>query len=177
VLLRLSLVSSNLGTNEVETTESDGGRFTARGSYITLGGQWQVEVLVRRSGFDDVVHRFYVPISGATPGALTQEDNTPNPIQPDASSVAAGKAIYRTTCVPCHGVSGKGDGPVGLTLKPRPADLTKHTMPGVHTDGQLFQWISKGYPNSAMPAFGKYLSDTDRWNLVNYIRTLAPPQP
>ena len=74
-------------------------------------------------------------------------------------------------------MSGKGDGPVGITLNPRPADLTYHATPGVHTDGQLFEWIANGYPNSAMPAFKTYLSDTDRWNLVNYIRTLAPSQP
>ena len=72
----------------------------------------------------------------------------------------------------CHGTTGKGDGPVGLTLNPRPADLTVHTKPGIHPDGQLFEWITNGYPHSAMPAFGQRLSEIDRWNLVNYIRTL-----
>lgn len=97
-----------------------------------------------------------------------------NPIAPNEQSVASGKALYQTNCVPCHGVSGKGDGPVGLTLNPRPADLTYHATPGVHSDGQLWGWITNGYPGSAMPAFKSRLSDNDRWNLVNYIRTLAP---
>ncbi len=76
-----------------------------------------------------------------------------NPIAPNEQSVASGKALYQTNCVPCHGVSGKGDGPVGLTLNPRPADLTYHATPGVHSDGQLWGWITNGYPGSAMPAF------------------------
>jgi len=97
-----------------------------------------------------------------------------NPIPPNADSVAKGQALYTTNCVPCHGVGGKGDGPVGLTLNPRPADLTLHAIPGVHTDGQLYEWITNGYPNSVMPAFKQRLSDDDRWNLVNFIRTLAP---
>ncbi len=74
----------------------------------------------------------------------------------------------------CHGPTGKGDGPLGLTLVPRPADLTIHAVPGVHTDGQLYEWITNGFPGSAMPAWRNSLSDTDRWNLVNFIRTMAP---
>src|SRR5262249_47147274 len=107
-----------------------------------------------------------------------------NPIPPNTDSVNAGHALFTQNCVPCHGVAGHGDGPVGLTLNPRPADLTLHAVPGVHTDGQLWTWITNGYPGSVMPAFKSVLSDNDRWNLVNYIRTLpsvsatlAAPQP
>ena len=63
---------------------------------------------------------------------------------------------------------------VGLTLNPRPADLTLHATPGVHTDGQLYLWVSDGFPGSVMPAFRKALSDEERWHLVNFIRTMAP---
>jgi copper transport protein len=97
-----------------------------------------------------------------------------NPIPPDSQSVAAGQNLYTTYCVPCHGVTGLGDGPVGLTLNPRPADLRQHAIPGIHTDAQLFEWITNGFPGSQMPPFKTTLSDTDRWNLVNFIRTLAP---
>jgi copper transport protein len=97
-----------------------------------------------------------------------------NPIPPNRDSVAAGQMVFMNTCAPCHGTSGKGDGPVGVALNPRPADLTQHAIPGVHTDAQLFEWITNGFPGSRMPAFKSTLSDTDRWNLVNFIRTLAP---
>ena len=105
--------------------------------------------------------------------SVTQESMLTNPIQANSSSVDAGHTLFVQNCVLCHGAAGKGDGPVGLTLNPRPADLTKHTAPGLHTDGQLYEWITHGYPHSAMPAFGERLSDADRWNLVNYIRTLG----
>jgi len=97
-----------------------------------------------------------------------------NPIPPNADSVAKGQALFATNCVPCHGQTGLGDGPVGLTLSPRPANLQLHAVPGVHTDGQLYLWVSDGYPGSVMPAFRGSLSDDDRWNVVNFIRTLAP---
>ena len=99
-----------------------------------------------------------------------------NPIPPNSESIAAGKAIYAVHCVPCHGETGKGDGPLGVVLNPRPADLSLHAIPGVHTDAQLYEWITNGFPGSRMPAWKTQLSDTDRWNLVNFIRTLAPKQ-
>jgi copper transport protein len=97
-----------------------------------------------------------------------------NPIPFSDESVAAGKLLFLTNCAPCHGPAGRGDGPVGVTLNPRPADLTQHAIPGIHTDAQLFEWITNGFPGSTMPAFKSTLSDTDRWHLVNFIRSLAP---
>jgi copper transport protein len=100
--------------------------------------------------------------------------NLVNPISPNAASIADGRSLYQQNCLACHGPAGKGDGPVGLTLNPRPADLSYHAQPGVHTDGQIFDWITNGFPgSSAMPAFGQKLSDSQRWDLVNFIRTLA----
>ena len=69
--------------------------------------------------------------------------------------------------------AGKGDGAAGLALTPPPADLTQHAIVGIHPDGQLFAWITDGYPGSAMPAFVDRLSETERWQIVNLVRTLA----
>jgi len=97
-----------------------------------------------------------------------------NPIPPNADSSATGKELYEKNCVACHGATGKGDGAIGLTLNPRPADLSLHAVPGVHPDGQLYDWITNGFAGTAMPTFRQSLNDDQRWHLVNYIRTLAP---
>jgi copper transport protein len=104
-----------------------------------------------------------------------QQVESLNPIAPNADSIAAGQELYEQNCTPCHGASGAGDGPVGLTLNPPPADLTIHTAPGVHPDAQLYDWVTNGFRGSVMPAFKDQLSDEERWHLVNYIRTLAQP--
>lgn len=97
-----------------------------------------------------------------------------NPVPPNAASVARGAEVYAQYCAACHGPQGKGDGPAGLSLNPRPADLAQHAVPGVHTDGQLYLWVTNGFPNSVMPAFEAALSATDRWHVVNFMRqTLA----
>lgn len=103
-----------------------------------------------------------------------QESGLPvNPVPPNPDSIAAGEALYLENCLPCHGSTGAGDGPVGRTLNPPPADLTLHTQPGVHPDGRLYNWITNGFQDSVMPAFNEKLSNEERWHLVNYIRTLA----
>ncbi|HUF38815.1 MAG TPA: copper resistance protein CopC [Anaerolineales bacterium] len=99
-----------------------------------------------------------------------------NPIPPNRESVMEGQAIYRVQCLSCHGPAGRGDGPVGLTLQPPPADLYTHTEPGVHPDGTLYEWISFGFGEaSVMPQFENILTDEERWHVVNYIRTFSRP--
>jgi mono/diheme cytochrome c family protein len=99
-----------------------------------------------------------------------------NPIPDTPESRAQGQALYEQNCMPCHGPTGLGNGPVGLTLRPPPANLQVHMVPGVHTDAQIFEWITNGYPNSPMPAFRDALTEDQRWHLLNYIRTLVPPE-
>jgi len=95
-----------------------------------------------------------------------------NPVPPSHQSVQAGAKVFSNYCVACHGEMGLGDGPLAKNLNPPPADLMAQGLPGVHTDGELFEWISNGFPGSAMPGFKTSLSDTERWNLVNFIRAL-----
>ncbi|MDQ3811974.1 MAG: cytochrome c, partial [Chloroflexota bacterium] len=103
-------------------------------------------------------------------GVALDVANIRNPIPPDERSLATGQRVYTTNCEACHGESGRGDGPAGLRLVPRPADLRVHSQPGVHLDGELYYWISYGFPNSAMPSFKDRLSEEDRWHVINYLR-------
>ncbi len=87
------------------------------------------------------------------------------------SSVTRAAPIFKANCVPCHGVSGQGDGPAARTLSPRPANLTAPHV-DQHPDGQIYGWIHDGFPGSAMPAFGQRLTSDQIWDLVDYVRQL-----
>ncbi|MBS1532696.1 MAG: cytochrome c [Bacteroidetes bacterium] len=93
-----------------------------------------------------------------------------NPLAGDKSVLADAKVLYVNNCAPCHGTKGRGDGPAAAALTPKPAD---HSSVAVQdeTDGSLFWKLSEG--RNPMPSYKKILTDKQRWELVNYIRTLA----
>ena len=93
-----------------------------------------------------------------------------NPITPTQDSIAAGQKIYLKTCAFCHGKNGDADGTAVIELNIHPAKLSDPKL-ATKSDGSLFRKITTG--KKPMPAYGKRLSETDRWNLVNYIRTLS----
>jgi mono/diheme cytochrome c family protein len=93
-----------------------------------------------------------------------------NPVPANEPSLAAGEKIYARRCVACHGQKGNGDGPDAVDLGIHPAKLSDPTM-REETDGALFWKITVG--KKPMPDYGRRLSPTDRWNVINYLRTLA----
>ena len=97
--------------------------------------------------------------------------NRPNPVPVNATTIALGQKLYVGNCMTCHGPSGKGDGPGGVALEKKPADLGARIKSTGETDGALFWKISEG--RSPMISWKGSLSETQRWELVNYIKTFA----
>ena len=106
----------------------------------------------------------------ATPAAKTIK----NPVAATPASITAGAAAYKKYCAFCHGVTGKGDGP----LAPKdsdPSDLTDDKWDHGSTDGEIFTLISSGAgTDSKMVAFKGKIPDQDMWHIVNFIRSLGP---
>jgi len=103
----------------------------------------------------------------STPAAEAQKKS---PIAASESSLAAGHKIYSKTCAMCHGKTGDADGPAVIELNIHPTKLSNPHLAS-ESDGSLFWKITTG--KKPMPAYGKRISETDRWNLVNYVRTLS----
>jgi len=99
----------------------------------------------------------------------------PNPVKATAASLATGKAIYAKVCVVCHGEKGDGKGPAGAALTPPPGNFTDAVMMKEMSDGEIFWKLTNG--KGAMPAYEKQYSETERWGLVNYVRTFAKAEP
>ncbi len=76
--------------------------------------------------------------------------------------VATGKARFEKHCASCHGVDGRGNGPVAEALRRKPADLTRLAA---RNDGEFPFWFvyqtidGRGMPAAhgtrEMPVWGK----------------------
>jgi mono/diheme cytochrome c family protein len=84
-------------------------------------------------------------------------------------SAKRGKRIFKTRCMICHGATGVGNGAGGKALSPKPQNLTL-SMVQKQTDGEIFWKVSTG--RNAMIKWGPILSESERWDVVNYVRTL-----
>jgi mono/diheme cytochrome c family protein len=124
-----------------------------------------------------------IPVEGA---AYIPGEGVPvNPVPADAVSIARGAELYSINCKMCHGEAGQGDGTVSAFLiKKKPANLTDEVIQS-KPDGSLFLTISNGIFNPSntlfpdvqfsgqMPPLNENLSVRERWDVVNFLRTLV----
>jgi mono/diheme cytochrome c family protein len=107
------------------------------------------------------------------PAKLTRDDaqKLKSPIAYTKKSIDRGRVIFLQNCTSCHGENGKAEGSLI-------ADATDLTTPSLYksgaSEGEIFRSIRDG-AGDQMPAFKSQLgSETDIWNLVNFIRSLWP---
>ncbi len=91
-----------------------------------------------------------------------------NPTKSTEQSITSGKRLFGLYCSMCHGTEGKGDGPMVGKVMPS-SDLHANRIKR-QKDGYLYATIRSG--GLVMPGYGHALSQTERWDLVNYIRHL-----
>src|SRR5215208_7733769 len=109
-----------------------------------------------------------IPIEGPViiPGMGAPE----NPTKADDASIARGAELYNINCKMCHGQTAQGNGPIAAFLANKPANLTSPIVQAKN-DGSIFLTITNGVAGK-MPPLNENFMVSERWDLVNYIRTL-----
>lgn len=95
-----------------------------------------------------------------------------NPVP--ATDVTGAKPGYDALCASCHGEDGRSRTKAAAALPHRPTDLTDHLMDSMK-DGEIYWVIANGIKDR-MPAFGPKLTESARWRVVNYVRSLRARQ-
>ena len=112
-----------------------------------------------------------------TPQAPDNIYKQANPLGVTPENISAGEKLYTKGAKPlasiqCHGVKGKGDGKLAMSMKPIPRDFSCQAMMKDIPDGQLFWVIKNGSKGTGMMGF-KTLKDEQVWQIVSYIRQFS----
>jgi mono/diheme cytochrome c family protein len=110
-----------------------------------------------------------IPVEG--PVSIPNMGAPENPVPADEVSIARGRQLFQTHCQMCHGESGQGNGQIAAFLANfKPANLTSDVVQS-KSDGALFLTITNGVAGR-MPPLNENLLVRERWDIVNFIRTL-----
>jgi mono/diheme cytochrome c family protein len=116
-------------------------------------------------------------------GDVPAEYSKNNPLPATIANIDAGKRIWTRECAVCHGDAARGEGIFKAGIEPVPPSFNDTATYNDYTDADYFWRISEGVPWTAMPTWKLVYSETERWQLVTYIRTIftqttaQPPQP
>ena len=111
-----------------------------------------------------------IPVEG--PAFIPNMGVPTNPVPSDDVSISRGKTLFTINCIMCHGETGEGNGPIAALIANKPANLTS-IITQSKIDGTLFMTITNGVEGK-MPPMVENLTVRDRWDVINYIRTLKP---
>ncbi len=109
-----------------------------------------------------------VPVQGLS---VIPEEFPLNPVPPDETSLKRGAILYGIHCQVCHGAQGKGDGPLSSYFDRTPQNLTT-TQITSEFDGSVYLTILQGF--GQMLSLAENLTVHERWDVINYVRTLPP---
>jgi mono/diheme cytochrome c family protein len=114
-----------------------------------------------------------IPVEG--PVSIPNMGAPENPVTADETSITRGAELFAINCQMCHGETGEGNGPVApFLVNFKPANLTQGVVQD-KSDGALFLTVTNGV-TGRMPALNENLTVRERWDVINFIRTLKAAQ-
>ncbi len=197
VALVLRMRDHEMGDTELVLSPRPDGQFATGSGVASMAGTFDIEAVIRQDGRDDIRIPYVIdldvppmpttssttspvgkgvvgsPGAYATPIAPAEARALRNPIANTVVSADRGRLIYNQSCVTCHGVTGKGDGPSAVAIRPPLPDLSLHVSQ--HTEGELWWWVTNGIAGRPMPAWRDALTDDERWDVVNYMISAFSP--
>jgi len=113
-----------------------------------------------------------VGVAAQNPGGSPEARKMKNPVASSPESIKAGQALFQKNCRFCHGADAKGDGPMAPEGT-HPSNLTDAKWDRGDSDGEIYAVIRDGAgPKFDMKGYKSKMTETDIWNVVNYLRSL-----
>ncbi len=137
-------------------------------SYLTDEEMDQLVAYLQTLGANRKVEHWVMP-----PQEMRDEyDHVKTHVNVNSPAAAnAGRGIYMQNCSVCHGIQGKGNGPMSLTMEKKPANFTRPFYNNF-TDAMWYYRVKEGVPGTRMPRWGLSLGREQMLYLVAFLKTL-----
>jgi mono/diheme cytochrome c family protein len=113
-------------------------------------------------------------VEAQNPGGSPEGKALKNPVPSSPASITAGQQRYQKMCAFCHGKDAQGNGPMA-PKGTSPSSLVDDKWERGSTDGEIFLVLRDGAgPKFDMKGFKDRIPERELWNIVNYLRSLAP---
>lgn len=124
-----------------------------------------------------VAREDFVEDAALTRGRVGEDFVSEFPVRVDADLLRRGRNRFDVYCAPCHGLAGRGDGPVHRRAASlaegtwtQPTDVTADAI-AAQPVGQIYNTIVAG-KGETMPSYAEQIEWADRWAVVAYVRAL-----
>jgi len=159
-------------------TDDDLLRSVRQGLYGSAMPAWQ-KILP-----DDDIRAVVAYVKSLSPRFASEQPTlipAPPPIVTSPESITRGSSVYeKLQCGKCHGADGRGTGATATAFEDdwgqplAAADLTEPwTFHGGSTSNEIFMRFRTGMSGTPMPSFKDSGSDSEMWDLANYVVSLA----
>ncbi len=115
--------------------------------------------------------KYSIPTGG---GIWVERESDPNdlvdPLPASPPTIATGAERYGFYCIQCHGPKADGNGTVGQSFAPLPANLTQPLVQD-QNDGEIFYKIRFGF--NRHPPLYSTITEDETWAIIRFIRSIA----
>jgi mono/diheme cytochrome c family protein len=87
--------------------------------------------------------------------------------------VAGGQQLWAENCQPCHGLTGRGDGPTAEAIPDPLPNFADPETARQFVPAANFDVIKNGRMDKMMPPWGERLTDEEMWNAASYVWRLG----
>ena len=142
---------------------------------LTAGRMWETPAVRPHEEKLQLMETGLIPFDGGEASfRASVAEALMSPFESDNSKIIeSGKSLYFTYCAQCHGKYLDGNGTVGQSFHPLPADLRDPKIQAL-PEGALFKSISYGIPGGRQPPLATTINVVDRWQIIAFLKSLPP---
>lgn len=112
------------------------------------------------------------PVAAAVEEKPVDVSKVTEPWVENQDMIKHGAKLFAQNCAMCHGNEGKGDGPTGQALNPKPRNLVEGPWKKGGGYIGIYTVLTEGLAGSSMASYAHF-KPVDRWALTQFVNSIT----